>query len=53
VLSADVAQKARGQRAQAQYIPHTVDGSTMNTVCDLIQSSTLGSDNKATPFYRR
>jgi hypothetical protein len=42
VLSADLAQKARGIRAPAQYIPHTVDGSIMSTVCDLIADCDIG-----------
>ncbi len=42
LLSADLAQKARGIRAPAQYIPHTVDGSIMSTVCDLIADCDIG-----------
>ena len=42
VLSADLAQKAWRIRAPAQYIPHTVDGTTMSTVCDLIADCDIG-----------
>ena len=42
VLSEDLVRTARGMRTSAQYIPHTVDGATMNTVCDLITDCEIG-----------
>ena len=42
VISEQIAARAQGQKVPPQYTPHTVDGSNLGTVCDLLTTCRVG-----------
>ncbi len=42
VISEHLAARAQGQKVRPQYTPHTVDGSNLGSVCDLLTTCRVG-----------
>ena len=42
VISEHLAARAQGQKVRPQYTPHTMDGSNLGTVCDLLTTCRVG-----------